>query len=274
MDFKGEFELGLLDNRHVLIQLQQQVDYLRLYSRPVWYVKGFPMRIFKWTSSFHVDRESPIVPIWLSLPRLPIHFFKKEALFSIASAIGPPLRLDSLTQTLKRPSLARVQIKIDLLKERPERMWIGCEEGDGFWQELNYEDVPDYCQHCWHVGHSEAKCHVNNPELKMAANQDLRKLAKGKQPQLQTSLPKNHITIGTKICPEPSIPSSSAIAHLEISAEPINKKDVATDVGKRTELSKIAATEGLKVVVPVVEIVASPVSLSSGLVVLSKKNRD
>lgn len=51
LDLKSDFQLGLLDNRHVLIQLRHHEDYLRLYSRPVWYVKGLPMRIFKWTSS-------------------------------------------------------------------------------------------------------------------------------------------------------------------------------------------------------------------------------
>lgn len=50
LDLKSDFQLGLLDNRHVLIQLRHHEYYLRLYSRPVWYVKGLPMRIFKWTS--------------------------------------------------------------------------------------------------------------------------------------------------------------------------------------------------------------------------------
>lgn len=70
LDLKRDVQLGLLDNRHVLIQISHHEDFLRLYSRPVWYVKGLPMRIFKWTSSFHVDRESPIAPVWVSFPRL------------------------------------------------------------------------------------------------------------------------------------------------------------------------------------------------------------
>lgn len=34
------------------------------------------------------------------------------------------------------------------------------------WQKIEFEDVPSYCRHCWHVGHSESMCHVHNPELK------------------------------------------------------------------------------------------------------------
>lgn len=63
--------------------------------------------------------------------------------------------------------MARVQIEIDLLKPCLEKIWIGVENGDGFWQKLEYED---YCQHSWHVGHSEALCHIHNPELKAMDN--------------------------------------------------------------------------------------------------------
>ena len=81
------------------------------------------------------------------------------------------------------------------------------------------------------------------------------------------SFPKKTETNGSTNA-NPKFCLDSAIAHLETSAEPLSKTDVATDVGKRTELSKIAATEGLKVVVPVVEIVASPApSLAEDLVV-------
>lgn len=37
---------------------------------------------------------------------------------------------------------------------------------EGFWQRSDYENVPSYCKHCWHVGHSESACYVHNPDLK------------------------------------------------------------------------------------------------------------
>lgn len=128
------------------------------------------MRVFKWSSTFYVARESSIVPIWVSLPRLPVHFSEKNALFTICSLIGCPLQIDSATSSLKRPSTARTQIEIDWLKERPLKIWIETEGKDGFWQKLDYENVPDYCQTCWHVGHSDTQCTFNNPRLKLKDN--------------------------------------------------------------------------------------------------------
>ena len=122
LDLKGEVQLGLLDNRHVLIRLNLQEDYIRIYSRPVWYVKAIPMRILKWTSSFHVDREPPVVAAWISFPKLPVHFFHPTALFAIASLIGTPLRMDAATQNLKRPSITMTQIELDLLRDKPKKI--------------------------------------------------------------------------------------------------------------------------------------------------------
>lgn len=56
MDFNDVFKLGLLDNRHLMIQFRSEEDYLRMYSRMVWYIGGHAMRGFKWTPSFHVEK--------------------------------------------------------------------------------------------------------------------------------------------------------------------------------------------------------------------------
>lgn len=38
---------------------------------------------------------------------------------------------------------------------------------EGFWQKVKFEELPDYCSYCWHVGHSEIVCHVKHPKLKV-----------------------------------------------------------------------------------------------------------
>lgn len=166
LDLRGQFQIGLLDSRHVILNLQCDEDYHRIYSRMVWYVGDSVMRIFKWTTNFHVDKESPIVPVWIELEKLPIFLFQRDALFTIASTVGLPLRLDSATVELRKPSVARILVEINLLKDRPDSIWIGLGEEDGFWQKIKYCNVPDYCPFCWHVGHAQDQCHVKNPTLR------------------------------------------------------------------------------------------------------------
>ena len=104
--FKGSFTLGLLDPRHVLVQFDLEKDYYRCWLRRFWSFQGYGMRVLKWTPSFSVASELPIIPIWIQLPNLPVHLFGKGPLFSIASLIGDPLKLDASTAMLSRPSVA------------------------------------------------------------------------------------------------------------------------------------------------------------------------
>ncbi|KAL2224636.1 UNVERIFIED_CONTAM: hypothetical protein Sindi_2930700 [Sesamum indicum] len=49
---KNKFTVSMLNNRHVLISLSCEADFSRLWLRRIWYIQGYPMRIFKWTHVF------------------------------------------------------------------------------------------------------------------------------------------------------------------------------------------------------------------------------
>ncbi|KAH9662191.1 reverse transcriptase domain-containing protein [Citrus sinensis] len=168
LGLKGNSQISLLDNRHILIKLSLEEDYSRIWVRQTWYVNGRGMRIFKWSKDFRCATESPIVPVWVSLPHLPVHFIHcKAALHSIAAAIGTPLRVDHATATVNRPSVARILIEYDISQPLLPRIWIG--EGDsGFWQDVVFEKVPAYCSSCRHLGHSFDSCFIANPGLRKA----------------------------------------------------------------------------------------------------------
>ncbi|KAL0298426.1 UNVERIFIED_CONTAM: hypothetical protein Sradi_6502400 [Sesamum radiatum] len=46
---KGAFTVSLINNKHALISLSNESDFTRLWLRRIWYLNGFPMRIFKWS---------------------------------------------------------------------------------------------------------------------------------------------------------------------------------------------------------------------------------
>ncbi|KAG5609348.1 hypothetical protein H5410_020629 [Solanum commersonii] len=57
--------------------------------------------------------ETPIVLAWISFPSLSTQMFAREALFSLALAVGIPLQ--------SRPSVARVKVEVNLLSSLPDR---------------------------------------------------------------------------------------------------------------------------------------------------------
>ncbi|KAL0307651.1 UNVERIFIED_CONTAM: hypothetical protein Sangu_3017500 [Sesamum angustifolium] len=162
---KGAFTVSLINYKHTLISLTTESDYNRLWLRRIWYLKGFPMRVFKWSPTFTPDQESSIVPVWVSFPELPAHLFHKDAIFSIASIVGTPLQMADSTYNQSKLSRARVCIEIDLLKPLLEEFDIQIQDRK-IVQKIEYEQIPRYCSLCKHVGHHDLECYTKGNATK------------------------------------------------------------------------------------------------------------
>ncbi|CAI9109405.1 OLC1v1009221C1 [Oldenlandia corymbosa var. corymbosa] len=168
--FKGGYELGLMNPRHVLIRFELEEDYQRCWITSLWHIGIFPMRILKWQPGFKFEEDPPIVPIWVSLHELPLEWTHPSVLYSIASAVGKPLQVDAPTLNLTRPSVARFCVEVDLLKELPKSIRLG-KKGKKFEQFYTYEYIPAYCQSCCKIGHKVIDCRKGKGKI----NADLRK---------------------------------------------------------------------------------------------------
>ncbi|XP_020595829.1 uncharacterized protein LOC110035856 [Phalaenopsis equestris] len=131
LKFIGNWKIGLLDGRHLLIQLAAEEDYARLFAKKSVNIAGTNMKIIKWTLGFDPGKEPFVVPLWFKLPGLPLPYFKLNALFNIGRALGTPLRVDAPTYNKARPSLARIQVERDITLPELKRIWIGS-DAEGF----------------------------------------------------------------------------------------------------------------------------------------------
>ncbi|KAK4737232.1 hypothetical protein R3W88_000929 [Solanum pinnatisectum] len=172
-DLKGEVNIGLLSNRYILIRATLLEDYVSLLSKPQFYIThknwSYPMRTLKWDPLFNPEEETSIAIAWISFPSLPPNFFGKEAMFSLAAAVGKPLQVDMATQNKTRPSCARVKVEVDLMGEFPKRINIGMRKKTGEinekWITIKYDYLSKYCKTCKLQGHNEKECFIIHPEL-------------------------------------------------------------------------------------------------------------
>ncbi|XP_020597440.1 uncharacterized protein LOC110037195 [Phalaenopsis equestris] len=109
--------------------------------------------------------ESPTTLLWLRLPGLKIHLFDQELLFALGMVYGKPIKNDTSTMNLTRPSEARILIKRDITLPFSGEIWIGTQY-EGFWQQTELEQIPLYCTHCRIFGHSLSQCYQLHPNLK------------------------------------------------------------------------------------------------------------
>lgn len=149
--------------RHVLLNLELEEDYSRIWVRQTWYVSG---RVFlDGPLIFGVPRSRRLFHFGYLYLFLLVHYIQcKQALCSITGAIKKPLRVDHVIAVVIRPSVARVLIEFDVSKPSIPRIWIGTYKS-GFWQEVIFEQFPAYCTTCKHFGHLDGECFIANPAL-------------------------------------------------------------------------------------------------------------
>ncbi|KAG5595028.1 hypothetical protein H5410_036260 [Solanum commersonii] len=161
-----------------------------------------------WTPTFKPAEETPIVPIWITLPELPWHCYYMDILTPLLSPIGKALYLDSATMQKTRGSVAKVRVQIDITKERPQHVWLGFSEKDpslGKWQIIEFEDVPPYCLYCKHQGHIIGECPMKERDEEIKKRKEEETVKKGQEKQLnQISIPPSPVE---NEVPTPVIPS-------------------------------------------------------------------
>ncbi|WMV24352.1 hypothetical protein MTR67_017737 [Solanum verrucosum] len=89
--------------------------------------------------------------------------FAREALFSLASAVGTSLQVDKATTGKSRPSVARVKVEVNLLLSLPDRVRMFFKDEKigvvkEVLQKIVYDKLPSYCTTCKHQGHKEEEC--------------------------------------------------------------------------------------------------------------------
>ncbi|KAG0475756.1 hypothetical protein HPP92_015442 [Vanilla planifolia] len=196
--FQHEVQVGLLNQRHVLLRFLSEEDSLLCWMKKVWFIRDFPMRLLKWSPSFRFDAEPSQVPVWVAFEQLPVHLFNKASLFSIAATLGKPLKVDTATAAMSRPNVAKVCVELDLASQLPDRIRISSIPGvkaGGFWQRVTYENLPLYCDNCFTIGHAPSACKHQSGKAKpkgqkvLLTSTSASTTDKGKAPAIQPDPP-------------------------------------------------------------------------------------
>ncbi|XP_020599868.1 uncharacterized protein LOC110039216 [Phalaenopsis equestris] len=165
------WKVGLMDGRHIMIQLAKEEDYARLFAKQVLFLDGISMKLLKWTIDFDPSKEPKIVIIWFKLPRLKLHFFNHQVffthqvLFTTGTALGRQKKLDALTFNLSRPSVSRILVERDITQPEIDDIWLST-ANNGYWQKIVMEQRPYYCHNCKRFGHTNNRCFRLHPKKK------------------------------------------------------------------------------------------------------------
>ncbi|CAI9099800.1 OLC1v1036676C1 [Oldenlandia corymbosa var. corymbosa] len=171
---------------------------------------GYTMPILKWKPRFRFEEDPPVVPIWVSLYNLPVEYMHPEVIFSMATAIGQPLKVDTPILNMTRPSVARFCVEVDLLKELPKSLKIG-KRGRKHEQIFTDEHVASYCPKSCKLGQKESDCRIGKPfQQNVVADKKSDQVVKKKG----IKMPKQKVTLGSKQPQEKTDVEVEIILHL------------------------------------------------------------
>ncbi|KAH0698744.1 hypothetical protein KY284_012959 [Solanum tuberosum] len=140
-----------------------------LHNNKRWY--SISNENFIYDTTFTPEKETTQAMAWISFPDLLPTFFGKESLFSLASAVGKPIQLDSATINKTRPRCARVKVQVDLAIKLPKLVEIEVvnektKESRVKAVKIQYDMLPKCCHICNLQGHEEMECRILHPKLK------------------------------------------------------------------------------------------------------------
>lgn len=94
---RGSVRLTHFNAIHLYIDLDDEYDHSTIWSEGRMYIEGQMIRLLLWRPTFKPDVETPLVPIWVVLSKLPWQCYCMEILAPLVSPIGKALFFDLAT---------------------------------------------------------------------------------------------------------------------------------------------------------------------------------
>lgn len=156
-------------------------DVRRVRSVASWNLNPGLLKLFAWSRDFNPKvQQNCSAQVWVRLYGLSQEYWRPNIIFAIASSIGTPICLDSVTAKpmLERTfgQFARVLVDMDLSQTLRDKVLVE-RIGFAFFVDIDYENLPHFCTNCKMIGHHIGIC----KKLNFVADDTLDILAKDKK---------------------------------------------------------------------------------------------
>ncbi|VFQ59731.1 unnamed protein product [Cuscuta campestris] len=152
-----EFKLRRLKSQEILFIFKREEDYLRWFHQRKWNIKSSTITLCKWSVDYSPFKDCPVIPVWVEIKNIPLHLSDQIPLYSIASALGKPLKLGRKTAMGIYPGSAKVCVEMDVSISKPPKIHLRLGTRD-LWLPCSYEDHPPFCSKCLRFGHQLSHC--------------------------------------------------------------------------------------------------------------------
>ncbi|KAJ0661609.1 putative transcription factor interactor and regulator CCHC(Zn) family [Helianthus annuus] len=165
----GILDISANNNGIFFFKFRNEVGMFNAIDKGPWLVNDIPLCLKKWEAGICIEKTEPSsIPMWVTIPNLPLELWNSESICSMLSCIGEPILFDKVT--LERckmkegpPGFARVlvEIKADTILPDFVKAFYPEEEGKAaFIKEIKvgYQVKIKKCSACKVFGHDFENC--------------------------------------------------------------------------------------------------------------------
>ncbi|PKU59626.1 uncharacterized protein LOC110106371 [Dendrobium catenatum] len=161
---KGSMSLLSMADGFFLLKFTTSEDLEAILSGGPWFLLGKPFILQRWSPKFKPKRdEASPIPIWIKIVDFPLALWTPTGISRIASYIGVPISVDSLTANRTRLTFARVCVLITKDSILHEEIPIEI-DGEDLVLPVIYDWKPERCEGCASLIHPFSLC-PKNPNL-------------------------------------------------------------------------------------------------------------
>jgi hypothetical protein len=137
-------------------------DVQKVRSAGSWNLNPGLLKLFAWSRDFNPNlQHQTSAQVWVRIHGLSQEYWRPKILFAIASSVGTPICTDaaSVKSPFDRPfgHFARVLVDMDLKTNLRYKVLVERKDF-AFFVDLEYENMPDFCDNCMVIGHHRSYC--------------------------------------------------------------------------------------------------------------------
>ena len=131
-----------------------------------WHLAGRPFILRAWRPGMDMlNIQLSSIPIWVKFYNIPLEYWTTTSLGYIASVVGNPLHLDTLTENQTKLSFARICIEVGIDCQFPKSVLLDLGNGDYSTIRIEYPWIPHCCSNCKSFGHNLAQCPLSKKQV-------------------------------------------------------------------------------------------------------------
>ncbi|CAI8595563.1 unnamed protein product [Vicia faba] len=106
------------DTSYFIARFKNNEDQEKVMEQGPYFIYGKPLFLKYWSPDFEIKEDIlRVLPLWITLPNLPMHLWGKKSISNIASTIGKPITTDECTAKKLCISYARVLVEVDITQK-------------------------------------------------------------------------------------------------------------------------------------------------------------